>query len=353
MCAMIPMLRTRSRGYSRADVGFPAFVSIVITTCTPYRRGSLRSPLVVGERLVGLGHLVRLLLAANGGTGVVHRVHQLAGELLGHRLARALARGLDEPAHRERATAGRRDLYGHLVGRAADAAGLDLEERRRVLHRGLEDLDRRLPRRLLGALHGVVDDALRRRTLAVAHHLVDELLDGHVRVLAVSDLGAVGGTSPAWHLLGRPLLRLRVLRAVERTTLHAILHARGVERAADDVVLDRRKVRHPAAADQDDGVLLQVVADARDVRRDLHVIGEADAGDLPERRVRLLRGHRADDRADATLLGRALTELHEAAVERVPRRAQRGRVHLRLLALPALADQLRDRRHAATSPSRA
>src|SRR5437016_6296575 len=103
MCAMIPMLRTRSSGYSRAVAGFPAFVSIVITTCTSYFRGSLRSPLVMGERLVGLGHLVRLLLASNGGTGVVHRVHQLAGELLGHRLARPLARGLDEPAHRERA----------------------------------------------------------------------------------------------------------------------------------------------------------------------------------------------------------------------------------------------------------
>src|SRR2546421_11974844 len=128
MWAMIPMLRTRSRGYSRADVGFPAFASIVMTT------GSPSSPFVMGERLVGLGHLVRLLLAANGGTGVVHRVHQLAGELLGHRLARTLARGLDQPAHRERPPARRRDLDGDLIGRAADAAGPDLAPRRPALH---------------------------------------------------------------------------------------------------------------------------------------------------------------------------------------------------------------------------
>src|SRR6476661_9264639 len=109
MCAMIPMFRTRSSGYSRPGVAaLPAFVSIVMTTgssCSPLvlrtAVDSLRSPLVMGERLVGLGHLVRLLLAANGGSGVVHRVHQLAGELLGHRLARTLARGLDEPAHGE------------------------------------------------------------------------------------------------------------------------------------------------------------------------------------------------------------------------------------------------------------
>src|SRR2546423_8380112 len=118
MWAMIPMLRTRSSGYSRPGVAFPALVSIVMTTSG--------SPLVVGERLVGLGHLVRLLLAANGGAGVVHRVHQLAGELLGHRLARPLPRGLDEPAHRERATARGRDLDRDLVGRATDAAGFDL-----------------------------------------------------------------------------------------------------------------------------------------------------------------------------------------------------------------------------------
>src|SRR5438045_3174348 len=132
MWAMIPMLRTRSSGYSRPGVALPALVSIVITTSARHRRS--RSPLVVGERLVGLGHFVRLLLAADRGAGVVHRVHQLAGELLGHRLARTLARGLDEPAHRERAATGGRDLDRDLVRRAAHPAGLDLEERRRVLH---------------------------------------------------------------------------------------------------------------------------------------------------------------------------------------------------------------------------
>src|SRR5438128_1596565 len=110
MWAMIPMFRTRSSGMlSSAPVALEGCVS-AITTCTSLcaahlwsacrTRGSLRSPLVMGERLVGLCHLVRLFLAAYGGSGVVHRVEQLALELLGHRLARALARGLDDPAHR-------------------------------------------------------------------------------------------------------------------------------------------------------------------------------------------------------------------------------------------------------------
>src|SRR6266511_3718428 len=99
------------------------------------------------------------------------------------------------------------------------------------------------------------------------------------------------------------LLRVRVLRAIEAATALAVLDPGGVERAADDVVLHRGEVRHRAALDEDDGVLLEVVADPRDVGRDLHAVGQADAGDLAERRVRLLRGHGADDGADAALLG--------------------------------------------------
>src|SRR5258708_15698953 len=141
----------------------------------------------MGEGFIGFGHLVRLLLAANGGSGVVHGVHELAGEALGHRLARTLARGLDDPAHRERPAAVGTDLDGDLVGRATDAAGLDLDEGCRILHRGLEYLDRGLPRRLLGTGDRVLDDALSGRALAAPHHLLDELLHRYPLELAVRD----------------------------------------------------------------------------------------------------------------------------------------------------------------------
>src|SRR5579859_4199992 len=112
----------------------------------------------MGERLVGLGHLVRLFLAADRGARVVRRVEDLGLELLGHRLAGALARGLDDPAHRERVAAVRTDLDRYLVGRAADAPRLDLDERGRVAETRLEDLDRRPADRLLGLDERAVDD---------------------------------------------------------------------------------------------------------------------------------------------------------------------------------------------------
>src|SRR5688572_15334877 len=333
MCAMIPMFRYRSSGYSRFTADpFWGFTSTVI------------SPLVVAEGLVGLRHLVRLFFAADRGAGVVHGDHELARELLPHRLARALARRLDEPAHRERAAPVGADLDGDLVGRATDAARLHLNKRRGVLQRGLEDLEARLAGRSLGAGHGVVDDALGLRLLAVLHELVRELLDGHRAELAVGVLLPVGRARAAWHL-GGLLLGLGVLRAVERAALLAVLHAAGVEGAADDVVLHGREVAHRAAADEDDRVLLEVMADPRDVRRDLHAVRETDTGDLAECRVRLLRGHGADDRADAPLLGRALREDRVAALQGVPRPAKGRRVHLLTLGLPTLPDQLRGRRH--------
>src|SRR3972149_201247 len=92
------------------------------------------------------------------------------------------------------------------------------------------------------------------------------------------------------------------LGAVLGAALLAVAHAGRVKRAADDVVLDRGEVLHPAAAHEHDRVLLQVVADARDVGRDLHLVGEPHARDLAQRRVRFLGRHRAHLEADATLL---------------------------------------------------
>src|SRR6185503_7714554 len=79
-------------------------------------------------------------------------------------------------------------------------------------------------------------------------------------------------------------LRLRALGAVLRPALLAALDTDGVERAADDVIADARQVLDAAAADQHQRVLLQVVADARDVGRHLDLVGQADARDLAERR---------------------------------------------------------------------
>src|SRR4051795_10793480 len=128
----------------------------------------------------------------------------------------------------------------------------------------------------------------------------------------------------------RGISALLLLGAVTAAGLLAVLDALGVERPADDLVADTGEVLHPAAADEDDRVLLEVVAHARDVRRHLDAARQAHAGDLAEGGVRLLRGGGVNARADAATLGTAL---------------EGGRLGLRRLVLAALADQLLDGGH--------
>ena len=139
------------------------------------------------------------------------------------------------------------------------------------------------------------------------HELGDELVlelrvrdDLALRYFAATGHGLIYSSS---HAFGRltpyfERLRLRLALLVERRAGGA----GGVERAADDVVANAREVLHAAAADEHDRVLLEVVTLARDVGRDFHAVGQANAADLAERRVRLLRRRRVDANADATLL---------------------------------------------------
>src|SRR5207247_9697859 len=69
---------------------------------------------------------------------------------------------------------------------------------------------------------------------------------------------------------------------------------------------DARQVLDAAAADEDDRVLLEVVADARDIGRDLDPGGQPHARDLTQGRVRLLRRLGIDAYADSPPLRRAL-----------------------------------------------
>src|SRR4029434_7672334 len=124
------------------------------------------------------------------------------------------------------------------------------------------------------------------------------------------------------------LLDLLALGAVARAGLPAVADALGVQGAADDLVADAGQVLHPAAADEHDGVLLQVVAYARDVGGDLDAAGQPDAADLAQGRVGLLGRGRVDARADPPPLRGTL---------------QRRGLGLLDLALAALADQLGDR----------
>src|SRR5207249_1199745 len=123
--------------------------------------------------------------------------------------------------------------------------------------------------------------------------------DQHRVVHGVGHQLAAGSGTLAGHALAL------LLRAVARAGLLALADTGGIERAADDLVAHARKVAHAPASHENDRVLLEVVALARDVGSDLVATREAHAGHLAQGRVRLLRRVRVHAGAHAPPLGRA------------------------------------------------
>ena len=93
-----------------------------------------------------------------------------------------------------------------------------------------------------------------------------------------------------------------LLDAVLRAALLTTVDAEAVKRATHNVVTHTRKIAHTTTAHEHDGVLLQVVAFATDVGRDFLAVRETHAANLTKRRVRLLRGHGANLKANAATL---------------------------------------------------
>src|SRR5215472_1618046 len=127
MCAMIPMFRSLSRRAARS-------ICFTATTAISVLPPGLRLFLIaeVAKRLVRFRHTMGLFLAPDRAAGVVGRIDELVRQLLGHAAAVASARKPHEPPARQCQTALGPDLDRHLVGGAADAARLDLEQRRGV-----------------------------------------------------------------------------------------------------------------------------------------------------------------------------------------------------------------------------
>src|SRR5439155_13211717 len=95
---------------------------------------------------------------------------------------------------------------------------------------------------------------------------------------------------------------LLLLRTVLAAGLLAVADTLRVQRTANDLVTDTGEILHPAAADEHDRVLLQVVALTGDVGGHLDLAAQPNPGDLAQRGVRLLRRGGVHARADTAAL---------------------------------------------------
>ena len=100
--------------------------------------------------------------------------------------------------------------------------------------------------------------------------------------------------------------RLGLFRAVTATRLFSAVDTQRIEGSADDLIAYTGQIANASAADQHNGVFLEVVAFTGNIDSDFFSVAESNAGDFPESRVRLLGGHGSNDQADPFLLGASL-----------------------------------------------
>src|SRR5712692_6605585 len=112
----------------------------------------------MGESLVAFRHPVGFFFSLDGAARVLRGVEELERQLLGHALTATLAGKTHDPTTRQGEPAIRPDLDRDLVGGAADAPRLDLEQRGRVTERGVANFERLLLRLPAGARQRAVHD---------------------------------------------------------------------------------------------------------------------------------------------------------------------------------------------------
>lgn len=100
----------------------------------------------------------------------------------------------------------------------------------------------------------------------------------------------------------RLLFVFRSLCAVFGTGLLSVGYAGSIKSTSDDVVSGTRKVLYTAATDQNNRVLLKVVALTRDIACYFDTVGKTNSGDLSKSGVRLLRGCSLNSCTNASLL---------------------------------------------------
>ena len=87
-------------------------------------------------------------------------------------------------------------------------------------------------------------------------------------------------------------LGLRSFRSVLRATLPPVSYSRCIQNTPDGVITNTGQVLYASPTNQHDGMLLEIVALATDVTGNFKAIRQSHSGDLPERRIRLLRSGR-------------------------------------------------------------
>ena len=85
---------------------------------------------------------------------------------------------------------------------------------------------------------------------------------------------------------------LRAFRSVLRAALPPVAYSRRIQNAPDGVITNTGQILYASPTNQHNGMFLEIVALAADVTGNLKAVRQSHSGDLPKRRIRLLRSGR-------------------------------------------------------------
>src|SRR5690606_34385695 len=106
-----------------------------------FRRVSVDLPAIVGKRLIRFSHLVHVFTLLDGSAAASSRFEKLSGQALSHRMLRASASCIDDPAGRQGLATSWFHFDRNLVSSSTHAAGLHFQHRLNVLKTLLEEGD--------------------------------------------------------------------------------------------------------------------------------------------------------------------------------------------------------------------
>ena len=125
------------------------------------------------ERLVGLGHLVRVFTFLYRCASSVSSIDDLSSKTLFHRLFASQTRIVDDPSQSQRQSSLSGNFHRHLIVRTADTASLQLEQRHYVFQCFFKHFHRLFTGLHFNDIKRVVQDLLCNSSFSINHDLVN------------------------------------------------------------------------------------------------------------------------------------------------------------------------------------
>jgi hypothetical protein len=167
---------------------------------------------------------------------------------------------------------------------------------------------------VLHNIERMVEDLFRQTLFTAAHDPIDKFGNEGIMIFGVRQYlsfphFSFSGHNSSFFLLflsfGREVFLLGFFGSVLRAALFPVLNAYCIQGPTDDVIPNTWKVFHPSTPNEDNRMLLKVVADPWNIRGHFDSIGQSHSGNFSKGGIRFLGSGGIDSYTNSPLLRRS------------------------------------------------